>query len=382
MKDIFCTVKISIGVCSLGRRGGKFCLFPRLDYFTVRGVVLLLVQFLLNGPSIREWSGFIENFLPISTHGLCFGLFGLEYGCVLPCHLQRFFYENCWGRGDRVTGERVGLIGSSSFVGERVRLLLDEERQHVTAFSRQGENGTVSLENAGLKAVGIIENWICLAPIWTLPEHFKLLEKHGAKRLVALSSTSRFSKIASPSLSDRELASRLVQGEEQVLDWARSQDCTVVILQPTLIYGLGRDKNITEIARVIQRFGFFPLFGQGAGLRQPVHVDDVAAACISALQVPSGEKGVYVLSGGEVLAYRTMVERVFAALGRRPRFLCCPLMVFSLAVRLANLLPAFKGLSTEMAVRMNKDQVFDHAEATGALGFKPRSFHLQNSDCI
>ena len=279
-----------------------------------------------------------------------------------------------------MTEKRVGLIGSSSFVGERARLFLDEKKHQVTAFSRQGGNGTISLYAAVTEPVSTIENWICLAPIWTLPEHLQLLEKHGVKRLVALSSTSRFCKITSPSLSDRELASRLIRGEEQVLNWARSHDCTLVILQPTLIYGLGKDENVSEIARVIQRFGFFPLLGRGVGLRQPVHVDDVAAACISALQVPLGEKCTYVLSGGEVLSYRAMVERIFAALGRRPRFLRCPLIIFSLAIRLANLLPSFKELSTEMAVRMNKDQNFDHAEATGALGFRPRPFHLQNSD--
>ena len=276
--------------------------------------------------------------------------------------------------------KRVGLIGAASFVGERLYLLLKKEGYQITAFSRQGGNGTVSLEMGIAEPVGTIENWVCLAPIWTLPENFQLLENHGGKRLVALSSTSRFSKIESPSSSDRELASRLIRGEEQVMDWAISQDCTSVILQSTLIYGLGKDKNVSEIARVIQRFGFFPLFGRGAGLRQPVHVDDVAAACIAALQVPLGERCTYVLSGGEVLSYRAMVERIFAALGRRPRFLRCPLIIFSLAIRLANLLPSFEELSTEMAVRMNKDQNFDHAEATGALGFRPRPFHLQNSD--
>lgn len=279
-----------------------------------------------------------------------------------------------------MTEKKVGLIGSASFVGERLRFLLENAGYQITAFSRRGENGTLSLSTAAKEPVGTIESWVCVAPIWTLPEHLELLENHGVKRLVALSSTSRFSKKASPSLSDRELASRLIKGEEQVLDWSDSRGCTLVILQPTLIYGLGKDKNVTEIAKVIKRFGFFPLFGQGNGLRQPVHVDDVAAACLSALQVPSGIKSVYVLSGQEVLSYRAMVERIFMGLGRRPRFLQCPLPVFTLLIRLANLLPPFKGLTTEMAVRMNKDQNFDHTEAGYDLGFTPRPFHPQRSD--
>jgi len=279
-----------------------------------------------------------------------------------------------------VIEKSVGLIGGASFVGERLRLLLEKDGYRVTVFSRRGGSDTISLAEAVVKPVGEIENWVSLAPIWTLPENFHLLEKHGGKRLEALSSTSRFSKRTSPSLSDRELASRLIRGEEQLLDWARSVDCTLVVFQPTMIYGLGKDKNVTEIARFIKRFGFFPLFGQGRGLRQPVHVDDVAAACFSALQVSPGKKSSYILSGQEVLSYRAMVERIFIALGRKPLFFRCPLWLFALAVRSANLLPSYKGLTTELAVRMNKDQNFDHKEAKDDLEFSPRPFQLHHSD--
>lgn len=278
--------------------------------------------------------------------------------------------------------KRIGLIGATSFVGERLTPLLKQDGYQINAFSRRGGNGKVALRQAAAEPDGTIEDWVCLAPIWTVPENFQLFAEHGVKRLVVLSSTSRFSKIDSRSCADRELAARLIRGEEQVLEWAATRDCTVVILQPTLIYGLGKDKNVTEIARFIQRFGFFPLFGSGAGLRQPVFVDDVAAACLAGLRVPSGKKQAYILSGQEVVSYRTMVERIFVALGRRQRFVCCPHLVFALAVRLANLLPRFKGLTTEMAVRMNKDQNFDHLEAKVDLGFNPRSFHPRLSDVM
>ena len=276
--------------------------------------------------------------------------------------------------------KRVGLIGGTSFVGERLCLLLKKHGYRVTVFSRRGGGDTVSLAEAAVMPLEEIENWVCLAPIWTLPENFHLIENHGGKRLVALSSTSRFSKKTSPSLPDRELASRLIRGEEHVLDWARLVDCTPVILQPTMIYGLGEDKNVTEIAKFIKRFRFFPLFGQGRGLRQPVHVDDVAAACFSALQVSPGRKSSYILSGQEALSYHAMVERIFVALGCKPLFLRCPLWLFALAVRSAKLLPSYKGLTTEVAVRMNRDQNFDHKAAKDDLKFNPRPFQLHHSD--
>lgn len=276
--------------------------------------------------------------------------------------------------------KRIGMIGAASFVGERLRPLLEREGYRVTAFSRQGGTDTVSLRTAVKQPVGRIEEWVYLAPIWTLPENFELLENHGGKRLVALSSTSRFTKSESGSAADRALAFRLQEGEEKVRERARMRGWTVAILQPTLIYGLGKDKNVSQIAQFIQRFGFFPIFGKGAGLRQPVHVDDVANACLAALKIREGKINTYILSGEEAVSYRTMVERIFTALGRKPRFIRCPLIVFTLAVRLANLLPSYGDLTTEMAERMNKDQHFDHSAAGIDLKFRPRSFHPVLSD--
>jgi nucleoside-diphosphate-sugar epimerase len=162
--------------------------------------------------------------------------------------------------------------------------------------------------------------------------------------------------------------------------WAANHGVEWVILRPTLIYGLGRDKNITEIARFIQRFGFFPLFGKADGLRQPVHAKDVAAACVAALRAPAAANRAYNLSGGETLAYRDMVVRVFAALGRTPRLLPVPLSAFRLAVALLRWLPRYRHWSAAMAERMNRDLVFDHAEAARDLAFKPKTFLLSEQD--
>jgi nucleoside-diphosphate-sugar epimerase len=223
---------------------------------------------------------------------------------------------------------------------------------------------------------GNIPGWICVAPIWVLPEHFALLEAQGVRRVVVLSSTSRFTKDDSPDLEEQAVAHRLAKAEARVRAWAENRGVEWVILRPTLIYGLGRDKNIAEIARFIRRFGFFPVFGKAEGLRQPIHAEDVAAACVAALQAPSAVNRAYNLSGGETLAYRDMVARVFAALACRPRLLPVPLPVFRLAVALMRCLPRYRHWSTAMAERMNRDLVFDHAEAARDLGFKPRAFML------
>jgi hypothetical protein len=195
------------------------------------------------------------------------------------------------------------------------------------------------------------------------------------RRLVALSSTSRFTKQRSSDAADREVASRLVAAEEALLAWSASRSIRATILRPTLIYDGSADRNITTIAGFIRRFGFFPILGEARGLRQPVHVEDLVAACIAALTAASPQPA-YEISGAEVLSYRSMLERVFAAQGVAPRLLSLPGWLIRAAMPLATALPRYRDLSPAMFERMNEDLVFDHAAAARDLGFSPRPFTL------
>ena len=130
----------------------------------------------------------------------------------------------------------------------------------------------------------------------------------------------------------------------------------------------------------IRRFGFFPVLGLAQGLRQPIHVEDVAGVCVSALQARDVANRAYNIAGGETISYRQMVIRVFGALGRRARLLSLPLWVFRLAVTILRRLPRYRRWSAAMAERMNGDLVFDHADLVRDLGFKPRGFALGAED--
>ena len=75
-----------------------------------------------------------------------------------------------------------------------------------------------------------------------------------------------------------------------------------------------------------------------------------------------------------------MVARVFAALGRPARLLTVPLWSFRLTVAILRSLPPYRHYSAAMAERMNRDLVFDHADAARDLGFKPKGFALTAED--
>jgi len=285
---------------------------------------------------------------------------------------------------------RAGVIGATSLIGAGLLPLLVDYGYDVVAFSRQAllvqqqsaRRGVVwrLLSTIYSHDEEPITKWICLAPIWVLPEYFSLFLHYEVKNIVAVSSTSLFTKGLSSDSAEKELVSKLTEGEQLFINWAEKNQVLWTILRPTLTYGLGRDSNISVIARSIQRFTFFPLLGAAQGLRQPVHAHDVALGCLVALNAEKAFNRYYNISGGETLSYREMIGRVFSAMGRKQRFVTFPFWFFRLALMFLRLLPRFRHWSPAMAERMNSDLVFDHSEASRDLGFTPRPFHLTRKD--
>ncbi len=286
--------------------------------------------------------------------------------------------------------EQVGLLGATSLVGKCLLQKLIQDHRHITAFSRHSVTQShpqitwqqLSTINPGKIATekNRIPVWLCVAPVWVLPAHFDLLLAYGARRIIVLSSTSRFTKSTSFEDSERKIAFQLIKGEELVQTWATAHGIEWIILRPTLIYGYGRDKNIAEIAQFIRRFGFFPVFGAAHGLRQPIHVNDVASACFYALSTLNLTNRSYNLTGGETLSYRDMVTRIFAALKRTPRLLTIPLWFFRMTTWILRWLPRYQHWTAAMAERMNQDLIFDSSDARQDLNFSPRSFQLTAED--
>lgn len=283
----------------------------------------------------------------------------------------------------------VGVLGATSLIGNWLLPLLCDRKSVTFAFSRQ----KFAVANAPCRhalvrwcqlpltpydedwGIPDINNWICLAPIWTLPNYFSMLAGLDANRLVALSSTSRFTKQHSTSPKERRLAQNLKQAEELTAQWAADNKVQLTVLRPTLIYGTGNDGNISLIMRFISYFGFFPLFGTAQGLRQPVHGADVAQACLMAIENSRPGFRCLQISGADVLTYEEMIARIFTALGKKPRFVYLPVGVFRVFAAVLSFFPFFRDISVSMAERMSTDLAFDHSAAKKELGFSPRGFY-------
>ncbi len=292
---------------------------------------------------------------------------------------------------------RVGVLGATSIIGTYLLPLLVKEGWDVAAFSRQARYVKQPAEDRSilwqLLAKSKLPNfidvhqkekqipfWISLAPIAVLPEYFPMLLTYGAKHIVALSSTSRFTKRQSSDPMERKLAESLAEDEDRIECWTKANKLTYTLLRPTLIYSPGRDRNISVIAAFVRRFGFFCAFGSANGLRQPVHAQDVAAACAASLSAQAAVNKCYNISGGEIISYREMVRQIFFAVDKKPRFVEFPLWLFRLAIFILRIFPPFRHWSAAMAQRMNQDMIFDHRAASSDLNFSPRNFQLSKED--
>jgi nucleoside-diphosphate-sugar epimerase len=215
---------------------------------------------------------------------------------------------------------------------------------------------------------------IHLAALPLLVPHLEALASMGLRRVVALSSTSVLTKRESPDAHERGLIRAIAEAEEMLAMRCGALGISWTIFRPTMVYGAGRDKNVSAIAEWVQRFRCFPLLGEGKGLRQPVHADDVAAACVAVLENPRTFDTRYELAGATVLSYRQMVEAIFRAAGLRPCVIRVPASVFRFGLRLARLLPRYRYLNSEMAYRMDRDMTFDWSQAKRDFDFSPRGF--------
>jgi nucleoside-diphosphate-sugar epimerase len=277
---------------------------------------------------------------------------------------------------DPVARKPIGIIGASSVVAEYLAQVLPAQYQPLL-FSRSAPQ----VQSTGV-AETTVSLWISVMPIWAAPKYFDLFLARGARRIVAVSSTSRFTKAGSPIESEKLVAAQLAEGEQALARWASACGVEFLILRPTIIYGLGRDLNLSLIARFIARFGFFPVAGAATGQRQPLHAQDLAIACIQALETKHLTGKTYDVSGGETLSYYEMVGRIFDALGKRRLIVRLPISIFAAAINCAQLLLEFNHLTPAMTRRMNEDLVFDHNAAVQDFGFAPRPFRPKIEDLL
>lgn len=283
---------------------------------------------------------------------------------------------------DAPTSDRQGawlVFGLTGQVGQAMRPLLHASDPPLVAVSREPprdeervawQRGSLQDFAGPAQAVGAI---VSLGPLDGFAQWFETSPLAPA-RVVALSSTSVHAKKHSPDGAERALAWALRDAERRLAAAAAARGTVLTVLRPTLTYGHGRDRNLSRIVGLARRWRILPLPWHARGLRQPVHVEDVASAVLGALRARSACRGFFDLPGGETLAFDVMVARALAAGAPSATVVRLPGPLFRAGVGLLRGMGRLDAAGTGVLARLDQDQAYDPEPARIALGHYPRGF--------
>ena len=202
-----------------------------------------------------------------------------------------------------------------------------------------------------------------LRQVPTLLERLKKAQQFP--RLIIIGTTGVYSKFNQYS------------AEYQVAETALQQyPGSICLLRPTMIYGSPRDRNLHKLITFCHRYGFFPVFGTGQNLLQPVHADDIAQTLLYVWEHPI-IKGAYDLSGGSIVTLGELLALVAKLIDKPVRALSFPLNwgIWS-ATLLESILGQRSPVRREQILRLQEDKAYPHDAATQDLKFSPRSLEV------
>lgn len=277
----------------------------------------------------------------------------------------------------------VAVIGASSQIGLALLPRLHAAGYVVYRIGREDRSATEGvtthvfdeLSSRFAPSLDSVDAVISLAPLPSIDVVLKMTRSLGARRIIAFGSTGRFFKIGSASEIERDFVAQQEHAENVFSRGCEAAGLRWTLFRPTMIYGAGTDQNVSFIRTMCKRFGFFPIPIGANGLRQPVHCDDLAKACVAALTSEASSNRAYNLGGGETLPYPLFVKRIFQAEGKRPLLLPIPRSLFRVLIMLAKRFALASFIRVEMVDRMFLDLTVDNQPAKQDFGYVPQAFN-------
>jgi len=267
------------------------------------------------------------------------GATGLLGGALLKLLLAEGHETRCLIRADSPNASRLD--------GKRVEIV----------------RGDVTIEEDLYRALEEADTLLHVAGIEYAPPVLRAAGRAGVERILVVGSTSAHSAYAfrsGPKLRMEEL----VRGSG--LAWT--------IVRPSMIYGSERDRNVHHLLRFLDRSPFFPIFGPGTNLWQPVYHEDCARGVFEALERPVSVRRSYDLPGAEPLTYLDLVKIAAAALRRSPRIVRLPIEPVRRALVAAERLRLPLPIDSGQVTRLREDKAYSYERARLDLDYAPRPF--------
>lgn len=224
-----------------------------------------------------------------------------------------------------------------------------------------------------LESLKSVDTLLHIAGIKLSPDLVAAAAESGVNWMILVHTTGRYSKYKSAS-------EEYIRIEDSILAYCNSTheeehalNCTV--LRPTMIYGSSGDRNMYRLIEYLDKHRFFPLFGDGSNLMQPVHARDLGNAYYDVLMHPDRTMNKeYNLSGKEPLTYLNLIKIIQSNLVNRARIIRIPITFSIFAAKIYNALFKNAIITVEQVLRMQEDKAFSHEDARQDFGYDPVSF--------
>jgi len=271
---------------------------------------------------------------------------------------------------------RVLVTGGAGFTGRRVTRLLVEAGYEVRCLVRPGGRTAPLAElpvelvrgdladapalRAALSGTDALVN-VASIGFGHGPGIVAACEASGVGRAVFFSTTAVFTRLPAPSRSVRLAAEDAIRASG--LEWT--------ILRPTMIYGAPGDRNVERLLRLAARHRFLPVVGDGRRRIQPVVVDDLARAAVSALEADRAVRRTYSLPGREPVTFRRFLALAGEAVGKRTVLVPVPVPLALAAASVYEAVVPRPRIRTEQVLRLLEDKDFEWDAAARDLGYDP-----------
>lgn len=167
--------------------------------------------------------------------------------------------------------------------------------------------------------------------------------------------------------SSQQLAGRVGAPGEEIAASLESHALSngAGVLRPTMVYGRGKDQNLSRVLRWSARLKVCAIPGDGTQLVQPVHVDDVVALIHRMALRP--ESGLYPVGGPEAVPISELSQMIRELVGIRVPAIHLP----SAGLRYGARLASWFDIRADQVLRLLESKTADNDRAASSFDWKP-----------
>lgn len=311
--------------------------------------------------------------------------------------------------------ENILVTGATGFLGKYVIKELEKANVNIIAIGRREEIGeklksnktnfykidfskVEELENLFKKTkINKVLHLGALSSAWGTWKDFynsnvlgteniaKMCIKYNVERLVYISSPSVYTEkkdkfnIKEDELDKKNDLNYYIKSKimsEEILKKYINKGLYTVILRPRGLIGIGDPSLIPRLLNANSKIGI-PIFNDGKNLVDITCVENVAFACILALNKENINGEVFNITNGEPMEFKVILEKFLRAINEKPKYLKISFnllyIIASAIERIFKILKKRKEpiLTKYILCTLRFSQTLDISKAVEILGYKP-----------